>query len=158
MQTLQILNSKEIKAIKESLTAEFGYALQEDYAYLKNEKDKVFIINKDISKIELDNLKIDRCGLYLAEVKNNQVRLSKEGAQLLVKEAETDKIKIKNIVELNENEIKDYFKGMDLKKELGEASRQIILRYQKETLGCARYKEGIILNFLPKIHRGEVII
>lgn len=158
MQQLIILNTKEIKKIKERLEKQFGYSLTEDYAYLKNEKNKIFLITKDISKINLRNLKIDKLGLYFAEEKNQQVRLSKEGAQLLVKEAKENKKEVKNTVELTAEEVKEYFKGRDLDKDLGAENKPIILQYKDNVLGCARYKEGKILNFLPKIHRGEVIL
>ena len=157
MQKLTILNTREIKRIKEILNQNFGYSLKKDYAYLMNEKDRIFIINKDISKINLKNLRIDKIGLYFAEYKNTQVRLSKEGAQLLVKEAEKNKKELKNIIQLTETEIKEYFQGNELKKDLGKESKFILLKYKDDTIGCAKYKENTIINFLPKIHRGEVI-
>ena len=155
MQKLKILNTRDIKKLKELLIKEFGCSLEKGYVYLKNEKNRVFIINRDISKVKLENLRVDRFGLYFAEWKNNQVRLSKEGSQLLVKEG---KRKIKNLIELKDHEVKEYFQGNDLDQDLGEESRLVILKYQDNILGCAKYKEQRILNFLPKIHRREVII
>ena len=154
MQQLKILNSKEIKAIKELVTAEFGAFLKEEYAYLQNEKGKVYIVNREIAKVNLDNLKIDKIGLYFAEVQENQVRLSKEGAQLLRRQNE----QLQNVVSLNELETKSYFSGQDLDKDLGEKNRMVLLEHGQDILGCARYKDKKILNFLPKIHRGEVIL
>tara|TARA_Y100000310_G_scaffold34190_1_gene32338 strand:+ start:1130 stop:1591 length:462 start_codon:yes stop_codon:yes gene_type:complete len=153
MQQLKILNSREVKRIKEIVVKDFGGFLNEDYAYLQNEKGKVYVINKDIAKIKLENLKIDKMGLYFAEVKNNQVRLSKEGAQLL----NLQNKKLQNIVSLNNNEVKDYFSGKDLDKELGE-NKLVLLEYEGNILGCAKYKDQKILNFLPKNHRGTVIL
>ena len=157
MQKLIILNTREIKRIKEVLLKMFGYALQEDYAYLRNEKERVFIINKDLANIDSSKLRIDKLGLYFAEVKNNQVRLSKEGAQLLANEAKKNKKQLQNVVELSEKEVKDYFQSMDLEKDLGAENKFVLLKF-KEVFGCAKYKYGKILNFLPKIHRGEVIL
>ncbi len=158
MQKLIILNTREIKKIKEIVIKEFGYFLKKDYAYLKNEKGKIFVVNKDLANIDLDKLRIDKIGLYFAEVKHNQVRFSKEGAQLLAKEAARDKVELKNVVELSEKEMKDYFQGIDLEKDLGEENKLILLKYNGYIFGCAKYKEKKVLNFLPKIHRGEVII
>ncbi|MBU0460404.1 MAG: hypothetical protein KKH52_01865 [Nanoarchaeota archaeon] len=155
MQQLKILNTREIKKIREVVVAEFGGFLTKDYAYLENEKGKVFLVNKDISRIELKNLRIDKMGLYFAEVKNNQVRLSKEGAQLLYLESEG---KLSNIISLNNSEVKTYFTGVDLEKDLGKENKLVILEFNRNILGCAQYKERKILNFLPKIHRGEIII
>lgn len=157
MQQLAILNTREIKKIKEIVTHDFGHFPSGDYAFLRNENDRIFLVNKDISRINLKNLIIDKLGLYFAEAKNTQVRLSKEGAQLLARDAEKNRKKLKNAVELTEKELKDYFQGHDLEKDLGEESKLILLKFKEDILGCAKYKEGRILNFLPKIHRGEVI-
>ncbi|MBS3116206.1 hypothetical protein J4421_01280 [Candidatus Woesearchaeota archaeon] len=154
----KILNKKEIKKIKEALICQFGYFWEEDYVYLLNENDRLFIINKDLAKIELQKVHIDRIGLYVAEVKKEQLRLSKEGSLLLVTEARKKKKKIRNIIDLTKEEVKSYFQGNDLEKDLGTESKFMLLQYQKNVLGCAKYKEGKIINFLPKIHRGEVIL
>lgn len=158
MQQLTILNTREVKKIHNSLMQQFGYFLQEDYVYLLTENEKVFIINRDFGKIDTTKLIIDRVGLYFAEFKNGRARLSKEGTQLFVHEAERNKKTIKNRVELTQEEIKTYFQGADIPKDLGQENRLVILLYGNDVLGCAQYKDGKIINFLPKIHRGEVIV
>ena len=77
MEKLQILNTREIKRIKQLLGAEFGYALEEEYAYLQNQKGRIFIITKEIAALDFAALRIDKMGLYFAESKDNQLRLSK---------------------------------------------------------------------------------
>ncbi len=158
MQKLAILNTREIKKIKNIVTEQFGYFPEEDYAFVQNENDRLFIVSKDIAKLNLNNLIIDRVGLYFAEVKNTQVRLSKEGAQLLAAAARHQGKKLKNVVELTAAEVKDYFQGNNLPRDLGPDNHLILLRFNQQILGCAQYKEKTILNFLPKIHRGEVIV
>ncbi|MEK6937842.1 MAG: hypothetical protein AABX04_02240 [Nanoarchaeota archaeon] len=158
MQTLTILNSKEIRQLKQQIEIQFGYAPQQDYAYLRTEKEKIFLINKDVAKVDWDKLIVDKMGLYFGEDLGEEFRLSKEGAQLLGAEAQKHKVKLKNVIELSKEELKHYFTGADLPKECGQESRLILLRYKEDILGCARYKEGKILNFMPKIHRGEVIL
>ena len=155
---LTILNTREIKRIKKRIIDQFNYFPEGDYAFLKNSKEKLFIVNKDISRIQLNNLRIDRLGLYFAELKINQVRLSKEGAQLLVREAVKNKQSLKNTLTLTKEEIKQYFKGEDLEKDMGIDNRFVLLLYGKNCLGCAKYKDKRILNFLPKIHRREVVL
>lgn len=157
MQKLTILNTREVKKIKELLQKEFAYSLKVDHAYLRNEKGKVFLVNKDIARIDLKKLIIDKVGLYFAEIKGDQVRLSKEGAQLLAREAQENKQQLKNIVDLNENEVKTYFSGENLEKDLGPENRLVLLRCKEDVLGCARYKAGKIINFLSKTYRGEII-
>ncbi len=158
MQSLTILNTREAKRIKELLLQQFGYALQEDYAYLKNEKNKIYIINKDAAKLDWKKLIIDKMGLYFAEDKETEIRLSKEGAQLLAQEAKKNKKKMVKVVELTTEETKAYFQGLDVEKDAGGHNRMVLLQYKNNILGCAKYKEGKILNFLPKMYRGEAIL
>src|SRR3989344_9065812 len=91
MQSLTILNTREVKKIKEQLTAQFGFAPKVDYAYLKASDERIFILSKDVVKVDLSKLKVDKLGLYCAEIRPNQIRLSREGAQLLAREAEKEK-------------------------------------------------------------------
>ncbi len=140
--------------MNEILKQQFGCSLVKEYAYLMNGKDKAFVVNKDVDRVDLGKIRVDRLGLYFAEWKNTQVRLSKEGAALLVAE---NKGKVENIVDLSKEEVEKYFKGNDLKKDLG-GDRLVILRFEDNIIGCAKYKQGEILNFLPKIHRGTVIV
>ncbi len=134
---------------------QYGAFFTGDYAYVQNANGKLFLINKDIVKVDLEKLRVDKIGLYVAEVKDNSVRLGKEGAQLLAKENPDS---LKQVVALDKEEIKLYFTGADLKKDLGGKSRYILIKYENNIIGCSKYKEGTILNYLPKINRGEVII
>jgi len=158
MQKIVILNSREIREIKEILVEQFGYALPEDYAYLQTEKDKIFLITKDLVKLDLDKLIVDKLGLYFAEINHGEVRLSKEGAQLLGDEARKNKVTLLNVVPLSAEEMKKYFAGENLIKDLGPEKKLVLLKFESNIFGCAKYKEGEILNYLPKNHRGEVII
>ena len=155
MQTLTILNTRDIKKIRQAFEETYGAFFTGDYVYLQGKDGRISLINKDIAKIDLKKLRVDKFGLYVAELKNNSVRLSKEGAQLLAKEARD---KLKNIVELDDQEIKAYFHGIDLKKDLGPDAKFVLIEYKGDVVGCSKYKEGVILNYLPKIHRGEVIV
>lgn len=155
MQKLKIFNSKEVKKLCEIMIKEYGAAIKGNYAFLLNEKDRLFVVHKDISKINLDNLRIDKVGLNLGEYKNNQIRLSKEGTAFFMENSEG---KPNNIVDLSKEETIKYFGGLDLVKNLELEDKTIILRYGEEILGCARYKEGKILNFMPKMYRGETIV
>ena len=155
MQTLTILNTRDIKKIRQLFEETYGTFFTGDYAYLQNKDGRLSLINKDMAKIDLQKLRVDKFGLYVAEIKGNSVRLSKEGAQLLATEARE---KLKNIVKLDSREIKAYFHGIDLRIDLGVEARFVLIEYDGDIVGCSNYKEGIILNYLPKIHRGEVIV
>ena len=155
VQTYKIQNSREIKKLRLLMEKQYGFFHSGDYAFLLSEKGRLFLVNKSISKVNLEHLKIDRMGLYFGELKENHFRLSKEGAQFIVKLGGKQ---VKPIIDFTSDEVKAYFQGEDLPQDLGESSKAIILRYKNEILGCAQYKEGKILNFLPKTYRGTVIV
>ncbi len=151
MQKLKILNTREIKKIKEKLKEQFDFNGELDYAFLLNEKGRLFIVNKDISRVDLGKLKVDKYGMYFGEWKD-ELRLSMEGAWLVGKKAK------KNIVELNEKELKKYFLGENLEKDLGSENKWVLLKYNGDIISCAKYKDKKIINFLPKIHRSKEVI
>lgn len=155
MQKLKILNTRDVKKIRQIIQEFYGGFFVKDYAFLQNEKGRLFLVNKDLAKLDILKLRVDKIGLYIAEVKENSVRLSKEGVQLLAKENES---KLKNVVEIDDKEMKKYFVGENLDKDLGEESKFVLLSYLGDIFSCAKYKEGVIINHLPKIHRGEVIL
>jgi NOL1/NOP2/fmu family ribosome biogenesis protein len=151
MQKLNILNTREVKKIKEKLKEQFGFTDKLDYAFLLNEKGRLFIINRNVSKIDLKKLKVDKYGMYFGEL-GDELRLSMEGAWIVGNGAK------KNIVELTKEEIKEYFLGVSIEKDLGSENKWVLLKYDGDIISCAKYKDKKILNFLPKIHRSSDVI
>jgi NOL1/NOP2/fmu family ribosome biogenesis protein len=149
MQNLKALNSKEIKKIYENLNDTFGFSKELDYAFLLNNRNRIFLINREISAIDTTKLRINSIGLYFAELPHDEVRLSIEGAQLIGKDC------TKNVVELNEKEARDWLKGFDLFKETKEKSF-VILKHKDDFLGCGKATGEKILNFVPKNRRLKV--
>lgn len=150
MQNLKILNNKEIKRIIEILKQQFGFKEKLDYVFLINQRNRLYLVNKDISKLNLENLRIDSIGLYFGEYRNEEVRLSIEGGQMIGKKA------TKNIIELNDKEAEEWLTGQDIFKELKDRGF-VILKHKKDILGCGRYKEGKIFNYVPKERRLRVV-
>ena len=125
MPELKILNSKEIKEIIKLIEKQWGAKLKLDYGFLKNNKNRVFIISKDISKIDISKLRLNSVGMYFCEVDNLGIRLSIEGSQLVGPKA------VKNIIELSEEETKKWFKGEDIEKECKDCNGFVILKHNK---------------------------
>ncbi len=146
MQNLKILNKKETKQILSIISKQFGCDVELDYVFMKNEKNKIFITNRQISEIDLSKLRVNSVGLYIAEQKDNQIRLSIEGSQLIGPYAK------KNVVELNEEQASKWMKGEDLEIE-GDYSGFVIIKYKKDFLGCGKYSNGRIWNYVNKIRR-----
>ncbi len=147
MPELKILNSKEIKKIYEMIESQWGAKIKLDYGFLRNRKNRIFIVSKDISKIDLSKLRLNSIGLYFCEIGDKGIRLSIEGSQLVGQKA------IKNIAELSEDEAKKWFKGEDLEKECKDCSGFVILKNKNDFLGTGKYSNGKILNYVGKSRR-----
>src|SRR3989338_714104 len=129
MQNLKILNKKEIRKIIGLIKKQWGCNIDLDYAFLMNNNNHIFIVNKEISRIDLAKLRINSIGLYFAELNNEELRLSIEGSQIIGASAE------KNVLELTEEEAKQWLKGNDLEKET-DLSNFVIIKHNNDFLGC----------------------
>src|SRR3989344_9421883 len=107
--TWKILNSREIKDVKKKLAAWLGELPELDYGFLLNEKNKIYLVSKDIAEVDLSSLRLDRIGLYFAALmESGEIRLSVEGSQLVGPSA------TQGIYNLNEEHLRTYFIGRDL--------------------------------------------
>lgn len=151
MPELKILNNKEIKEILKLIEKQWGAKLKLDYGFLKNNKNRVFVISKDISKIDISKLRLNSVGMYFCEIDKHGIRLSIEGSQIVGPKS------TKNIVELDEEETKKWFKGEDLEKECQDCSGFVILKNNNDFLGTGKYANGKVLNYVGKSRRVNVI-
>ena len=150
MNKLKILNNKEIKEILRLLYNQFGFIDKLDYVFLMNQRNKIYLVNRDIERLDIDNLRIDALGLYFGEINHGSLRLSIEGSQIIGGRAK------KNIVELSKEDAESWSMGNDIDKEFN-VHGFIILKYKKDFIGCGRYKEGKIFNYVPKERRLRVV-
>ncbi|MBI2557815.1 hypothetical protein HYW20_00690 [Candidatus Woesearchaeota archaeon] len=151
MPELKILNSKEIKEILKLIAKQWGAKLKLDYGFLKNPKDRIFVVTKDIARIDTSKLRLNSAGMYFCELDAKGIRLSIEGSQIIGPKA------AKNVVELNEEETKKWFKGEDIEKECKDCSGFVIIKHKNDFLGAGKYSNGKILNYVGKTRRVNVI-
>jgi NOL1/NOP2/fmu family ribosome biogenesis protein len=149
MRNLKILNNKEIKHILSLIKQQWNSDVKLDYGFLMNRENKIFLINRDIAKVDITKLRINSLGLYLGEIAHNELRLSIEGSQLIGPYSK------KNIIELSDKEAREWLKGFDLEKE-SDCRGHVILKNNKDYLGTGRIKANRILNFIPKNRRLKV--
>ncbi len=147
MQELKILNSKEIKEIYGLIEKQWGAKIKLDYGFLRNQKNRVFVINKDISAIDTSKLRLNSVGMYFCEFDSLGIRLSIEGSQIIGPRA------AKNIVELSEEETKMWFKGEDIEKECKDCRGFVILKNKNDFMGTGKYTNKKILNYVSKTRR-----
>jgi NOL1/NOP2/fmu family ribosome biogenesis protein len=148
MRELIFLRSKDVKNLMKRLEDQWGsdfFCFFEKFAFFKN-KEKIYLISRDIAKVPFDMLRINSAGLYIIEDKNDELRLSVEGSQLLGPKAK------KNVIELDDSEIVDLLKGSDIVK-ADSNEGFVIIKYKDDFFGSAKFKDGRLLNFLPKIRR-----
>ena len=158
MKSLRKLSKQQIITVNSKLKKQFGLGFPDSLLYYLNERKRLYIVNSDFTRVDECKLIIDRVGLYVGEVKDKEIRLSKEGAQFLGEFAKKQDVDLINTVDLSYDDLKIYFKGEDMERDLGVDSRMILIMYGPQIVGCAKYKEGKIHNYHPKQHRGEVII
>ena len=146
----KVLNSKEVRALAEMVEQQWGCdlsSLSESCGFLEGKTGDIFLISRDIERLDLEHLRIDSLGLYFGEQKNSELRLSIEGSQLIGKAA------TRNVVEIDDSEFKDWIRGNDLEKSPDNCSGYVLVRHSADFVGCGRCKEGKILNFVPKARR-----
>ncbi len=143
---LRALSARDLKPILALMKDQWGADIDFPWAWYQSSKNDLFVVSKDITKIDAQKLRINAVGLYLGEYKNHEIRLSIEGSQLIGPKAK------KNVVELDAQELRHWLRGEDLAKKT-DASGFIILKSSTDFVGCGKVKEGNILNFVPKARR-----
>lgn len=147
---LRVLNSKEIKEIMNMLKEQFGYEQKISQVFLQNNREKVFLINRDIERFDLSTLRIDSAGMYFGKFFNDGFRLSIEGSQLIGNACK------KNVFEVELSQKHEWMKGNDLEM-IQEENKFIIIRSGNDFIGCGKIKNGLALNSVPKSRRLFVV-
>lgn len=154
-----ILNSKDRKKLKEALREEFGIQELPEGVYIQNGKDKVYLVNRDLERIDFEKLLIDSLGLYLGAWQADGFRLSMEGAQAFAP------LITKNVIELDDEQRNAWLKGQDLSWPEKSRNDFVIAKHGKDVLGCGKIRpprEGrdeaaVVLNYVPKARRLVVV-
>ena len=143
-----ILNSKQKKELLKVIEEQWGCRPKflEESVFLLSSKENLYLVNRDIERIDMQRLRVDSVGLYIGEYKTNSLRLSIEGSQLIGPHAKT------NIFELDKAMLEKWLKGFDIAIEQ-ENTGFLIMKYKNDFVGCGKIKNGSLLNFVPKIRR-----
>ena len=145
MQNLKILNSKEKKSLLKQIQEKFKTSkLDLNYIFLKNNEGKVFLLSNYFKNLDTKNLRINSLGLYFANI-SKDVRLTIEGSQLIGNKA-------KNILEINDKQLKEWLKGYDIEIDK-KLNGFVIIKNNNDFYGCGFYKDKKILNYIPKERR-----
>ena len=140
---MKILNKKEIKEIQGLIKEQFDVDFEFSDAVLRDNNDKIYLISNDFKNVELTG-RINSMGMYFCKIQNGRIRLSIEGSQIVKGE--------KNVIEIEDSEVKKWLMGEELKTEK-DLKGFVIIKNKDDYLGCGEVKEGRILNYVPKDRR-----
>jgi NOL1/NOP2/fmu family ribosome biogenesis protein len=142
---MKFFNKKQVNKILDELKEYYGIKeLKIDYAFFQNNKNKIYLISKDIKNIDAKDLRINGFGLYFLNISKG-LRLSIEGSQIVGKKA------TKNIHEINDEELKEWLKGYDL--DCKDIYGYKLIKNSNDFYGVGYAKENKIKNFVPKYRR-----
>lgn len=147
---IKILNTNEKKEIQNKLKEQFGIN-KISGILLKRGQERIFLYQgdlspKEISKLDLARINLERVGVYFCKFQNNEIRLSIEGTQILKNQI------TKNIFELNKEQLEIWMKGNELNISTGKKGF-LIIKYKEDFLGCGKASTEKITNFIPKNRR-----
>ena len=143
---LHILNSKEKKNLSKLIKKQFDCDFTFNYEVFMNTKNKIFILNKDVSKIELDELRINSLGLYFGELSRDELTLTIESSQIIGPIAKN------NVLKLDYDQAKNWMKGEDFDIDT-KLEGFVIIKNKDDFLGCGRIVNNKLLNYVPKERR-----
>ena len=146
MKNIKLMNSKEVKSLLKAIDEQYSCKFDGNYAFLMGKDNKIFVVNKDISKIDFEKLRVNSLGSYFCEFKDNVVRFSVEGSQMVGKTVK------KNVLDLDDKQIALWVRGNDIEVS-NDVNAYVIVSNNRDYFGCGRVKDGKLLNFYPKTRR-----
>lgn len=145
---MKIIYSSEKKKILEQLEKQYSI-VKLPYLLLRFGKEKIRIFSGSLSSQELNildkNLRIEAAGLYFVKQQEDGLRLSLDSLSLF-KEQIT-----KNILEINDEQARQWFRGEDLLINADKAFK--VLENRQDFIGCGKSTGERIANFMPKERR-----
>lgn len=144
---MKIIRANEKKKILSQLNEQFGI-MKLPYLLLRFGKEKIRLYSGSLSSEELNfldkNLRIENIGLYFAKQEKDGIRLTLDGVSFFRNQIS------KNILEIDDKQALDWFKGYDL---LIETDRGFKILKNQELIGCGKSTGEKITNFVPKERR-----
>ena len=141
---MKILSKKQIRELMNLLDKQFGFNHELDYIFIKDSRD-YYITNKSLGKINFNSLNVKRIGIFFGKLIDNNFILSIEGSQIIGRSSN------KNIIDVDAEEIKSWFKGMNLRKSLDNGV--YLLRYKNDFVGTCKVINNELINSLDKSRR-----
>ncbi len=146
---MKILNTRDVKEIIKLIESQWGAKLKLDLAFLQK-KEKIYVITRDLGNIDYSLLRINNVGLYFGQVRNNEIRLSIEGSQIVGPLAN------KNVLKVSDQEFESWISGEDL--EVNSKNHAfVLLKHNNDFVGCGKHIGNKVLNYVPKGRRVQLV-
>lgn len=146
MENLKILNSKERKEILKIINEQFSCEFEFEFEVFQNSKNKIFVMNKDLGKIDYKLLLVNSLGMYFGEMRDNEIRLSIEASQII------GKIANKNVLELDDELAGKWMAGEDINVD-SDLHGFVIIKNKDDFLGCGKISNKKLYNYVQKERR-----
>jgi NOL1/NOP2/fmu family ribosome biogenesis protein len=144
MGSMKPLNRKEVKRLHEQLIAQFDYEGEFDVTLFVAAEDKYYIATRAVEEFLDSSLRIERIGVYFGQLLHGEFRLTLEGSQFVGPHARA------NILTLTPAQRDDWMLGKDIILDEVHPKEFHIVRCGEDFLGCGKFKNGVLLNYVPK--------
>jgi NOL1/NOP2/fmu family ribosome biogenesis protein len=145
---MNIMNSKEKKELHKLVESQFGISFDKEKVFLSTNKEKVYMLNRDLERIDFESLRIDHMGLYVGKFQIDGFRPSIEGSQLL-------KGATKNVLDLKIEQKHAWMRGEDL--DVFGDERIVLVKSGEDFLGAGKVSKNRLLTGVPKARRLKVV-
>ncbi|MFW6117014.1 MAG: hypothetical protein ACOC6G_00330 [Thermoproteota archaeon] len=142
----EILGKTGKKKIFTWLRDRFGFKGEIPYGFLKIQ-GRIKVLSRDFQNFTVKGLGIEDLGLLFAEWKGDRLMLTIEGSQIVGPEA------TKNVLELDAEQMVEWMTGGVLRSVEGLEEGAIILKHNRDFLGCGELSRGKIWSSIPPHRR-----
>lgn len=144
---MDFLNSKERKKFYQQLNKHYGYEGPRELALFEGGAGKIYAISKDLDKIPFTQMRVGQGGLYVANTKGDDLRLTMDGAMLFGEHCNDC------FVDVDEEQKNAWMAGHDIAYH-GPRNGFVLIRHHNRILGCGSVAhDKTIKNYVPKGRR-----
>lgn len=149
MNPISFIKSHEKKKILEHLDSELGIK-ELNYQLIRSGNEKIRAFSGSLSKEQIEMLSkivnVEVVGIYFLK-QEHDIRLSFDACHLI-----KDKI-TKNIIEIDDEQYHKWIRGNDIEFPSPIPQGVVVISYKGDLIGCAKAKDNIVLNYVPKERR-----
>lgn len=146
---MRTLKKSEKDIIWKFLKNRFGIKTIEANKYIDNlltNDKRIWVVSKTIMNSKID-FTVVNAGMYFGFMEKDCFKPSLEASMLLEKHA------TKNVVELSKEQLNSWLVGKDVEGRFDVEEGYVFIKHGNDILGCGKYKNNRIMNFVRKGRR-----